>query len=390
MTDTMMDAFSYTPPTPSFPTSSSYIPRTPGQRTYAIGDVHGDLTKLVMALVKAGLVEQKVREGEDKENATLSDFVWSGGDSILVQVGDILDRGSYECACIHLLSALSHQASKSGGGIVLCLGNHEVLNALGLFNYAESEGNEEFERIFGGYFDHVDEGGEWRLKYAGNQATRWRCWEPGGALTTFNLLNNFVLSTQVGRSVFVHGGLTKEHLTKYGGIQGMNDKARSWFEDCKPTEEVVLTADTPPEDIINAARGRAKDISSSMPSFLGGGPTERASPVWMRDYSKPNDVTPSNSSALALAEEALEEIGREARRFVVGHTPQTRINSALDGKVWRIDVGMSKGVMNNMPEVIEITHGAEEDIIKIVRPGNEEKINGEDRSCKKGGTPVMI
>ena len=68
MTDTMMDAFSYTPPTPSFPTSSSYIPRTPGQRTYAIGDVHGDLTKLVMALVKAGLVEQKVREGEDKEN----------------------------------------------------------------------------------------------------------------------------------------------------------------------------------------------------------------------------------------------------------------------------------------------------------------------------------
>merc|ERR1711871_1156034 len=81
MTDTMMDAFSYTPPTPSFPTSSSYIPRTPGQRTYAIGDVHGDLTKLVMALVKAGLVEQKVREGEDKENATLSDFVWSGGDS---------------------------------------------------------------------------------------------------------------------------------------------------------------------------------------------------------------------------------------------------------------------------------------------------------------------
>lgn len=40
-----------------------------------------------------------------------------------------------------------------------------------------------------------------------------------------------MLATQIGRSVFVHGGLTKEHLEEYGGIEGMNEKARRWFEE---------------------------------------------------------------------------------------------------------------------------------------------------------------
>lgn len=235
---------------------------------------------------------------------------------------------------------------------------------------------------------------QWRLNYAGNQPTRWRCWEPGGALANFNLLNNFVLGTQVGRSVFVHGGITKEHLEKYGGLQGMNDMARDWFENAShEAPEPPLTPDTPPEEIIASAKKRAKSISSSMPPFLGGGPSERASPVWMRDYSKPNDVTPSNSSAPVLAQEALDyigsEAGEEARRFVVGHTPQTRINSACEGMVWRVDVGMSAGVMNNVPEILEITTGDVSDEINIIRPGKEDKVKGEDRECRAGGSTLV-
>jgi hypothetical protein len=156
----MKEAFSYTPPTPSFAKSSNaYLPRKAGQKTFAIGDIHGDLPKLLMALMSAKLITQTPSSTSD-EDVTLSDFKWSGGDSVLVQVGDILDRGSFECACLHLLATLSHQAAEEGGGVVFCLGNHEVLNALGLFNYADKEGNTEFESIFGGYFDHVEEGGE--------------------------------------------------------------------------------------------------------------------------------------------------------------------------------------------------------------------------------------
>jgi len=86
----MSSSFQYTPPTPTFGRSNnSYIPRSPGQRTYAIGDVHGDLPKLLLALITANLVTQV----EATDDPTLADFRWSGGDSVLVQVGDILDRG---------------------------------------------------------------------------------------------------------------------------------------------------------------------------------------------------------------------------------------------------------------------------------------------------------
>ncbi len=68
--------------------------------------------------------------------------------------------------------------------------------------------------------------------------------------------------------------------------------------------------------------------------------------------------------------------------MVMGHTPQNKINSALDGKAWRIDVGASKGVMGGTPEVLEIIHeGGEndEDIVNILTE-NGERISGKDRS----------
>ena len=41
-----------------------------------------------------------------------------------------------------------------------------------------------------------------------------------------------------------------------------------------------------------------------------------------------------------------------------------RINAACGDRVWRVDVGMSAGVMNNIPEVLEIVHGEEEDEVR--------------------------
>ena len=44
-----------------------------------------------------------------------------------------------------------------------------------------------------------------------------------------------------------------------------------------------------------------------------------------------------------------------ATRLVVGHTPQLGgCNGECDGRIWRIDVGMSFGVVGADPEVIEI------------------------------------
>lgn len=61
-------------------------------RIVAIGDLHGDLNKTVSALKLAGVL-------------TIDDVgspIWCGGDSIVVQLGDILDRGDSEIQILHL------------------------------------------------------------------------------------------------------------------------------------------------------------------------------------------------------------------------------------------------------------------------------------------------
>ncbi len=68
--------------------------------------------------------------------------------------------------------------------------------------------------------------------------------------------------------------------------------------------------------------------------------------------------------------------------MVMGHTPQSKINSALDGKAWRIDVGASKGVMGGTPEVLEIIHRGgdnDEDIVNILTADGMQ-ISGRERS----------
>ena len=50
------------------------------------------------------------------------------------------------------------------------------------------------------------------------------------------------------------------------------------------------------EEVIAAAQNRAKVASKTMPDCLGGG-IGASSPVWMRDYSSPNDREPKNRKA---------------------------------------------------------------------------------------------
>jgi hypothetical protein len=94
---------------------------------------------------------------------------------------------------------------------------------------------------------------------------------------------------------------------------------------------------------------RAQLGADRMPAALGGAD----SPVWMRDYSSPNDAEPKNAAkAQQMIDGALFYL--QADRMVMGHTVQRKINAALQGKAWRVDVGASRGVMNGTPEVLEV------------------------------------
>ncbi len=90
-------------------------------RVIAIGDVHGDYESFAAALRSAGLID--------------TDGNWAGGNTHLVQTGDIVDRGPDSRAVMDLLIKLQKQAAAAGGAVHCLLGNHEAMNVYGDLRY---------------------------------------------------------------------------------------------------------------------------------------------------------------------------------------------------------------------------------------------------------------
>ncbi|QHN84286.1 Calcineurin-like metallo-phosphoesterase superfamily protein [Arachis hypogaea] len=70
-----------------------------------VGDLHGDLKQARYALQMAGVLSSN---GQD---------LWTGGETVLIQVGDILDRDEEEIAILSLLRSLDKQAKAKGGAV---------------------------------------------------------------------------------------------------------------------------------------------------------------------------------------------------------------------------------------------------------------------------------
>lgn len=330
-----------------------------GQRLICIGDVHGDLEALQECLHMAGLID---KESTMNNSGTP---LWTGGNTILVQTGDILDRGFSELDCFSLLAKLSQQSQAEGGHVILLYGNHESLNAMGLFQYATDD--VEYEKHMASVIDDQLNTRRWRVQYVKNQPARWATYEPGGLLSR-SLLANMKVAVQVGKTVCVHAGLKKQHLDDYGGIASMNRQAHQWITTRFDNITYNNVADYEcAADLWKAAEARQLTYFNTVPPFLGGG-IGSSTPVWMRDYSRPHDAPPKDPNAQAKLEETLKAL--DCDRMVMGHTPQFGINSVLCGKAWRIDVGMSQGVMAGKPEVLEVrlVNGAEE-VTVLTRDG---------------------
>ncbi len=100
----------------------SAAPQTPasqqpaGSRIVAIGDVHGAFDQFVEILQAAGVIDAKRQ--------------WSGGTTVLVQTGDVFDRGPKVRDALDLLMRLEEEAKRAGGRVESLLGNHEAMNLL--------------------------------------------------------------------------------------------------------------------------------------------------------------------------------------------------------------------------------------------------------------------
>jgi hypothetical protein len=104
--------------------------RTP-ERVVAIGDVHGAYPQFVAILRAAGLVDNRER--------------WIGGRALLIQTGDVLDRGPESRKALDLLRRLERDAASAGGRVHALLGNHEFMRLVGDWRYVSAGELKAFE-----------------------------------------------------------------------------------------------------------------------------------------------------------------------------------------------------------------------------------------------------
>jgi hypothetical protein len=90
-------------------------------RVVVFGDLHGDYVKFHDMLTEAGLIDAA-------DN-------WKGGQTHLVQVGDVPDRAPDTRRILDLLIKLEPQARRGGGYVHVLIGNHEAMNMEGDLRY---------------------------------------------------------------------------------------------------------------------------------------------------------------------------------------------------------------------------------------------------------------
>ena len=90
-------------------------------RVVAFGAGHGAFDDWTQMLQDVGVVDAKLN--------------WAGGNTHLVSLGDLIDRGPGSRKVVELLMKLDAQAEQAGGAVHLVLGNHEVMVMTGDLRY---------------------------------------------------------------------------------------------------------------------------------------------------------------------------------------------------------------------------------------------------------------
>lgn len=251
------------------------------ERLVAIGDLHGDLDASRQVLRLAGAIDA----GDE----------WVGGNLVIVQTGDQIDRGDEDREVLDLLVRVKAAAQKHGGAVHVLNGNHETMNVAGDFRYVTKPSF----RSFAGADARKLPDAVARLLPTEAQP-RAAAFLPGGSYAEILAPQPVILI--VGDSVFAHGGVLPEHVAY--GIDRINSEVGAWI----------------------AGKGE-------LPALM----QRDDAPVWTRLYSEPQP------SAVACATLGKVLSSLLVRRMVVGHTVQERgITSACDDQVYRIDVGLSR------------------------------------------------
>ena len=156
--------------------------------------IHGDLQN-----TKALLYSLNVIDKYDN---------WNAKQSILVQTGDILNRGPSSKGMIEFFRKLQSDAIAYGGKVILILGNHEIINLR----------DPKDEKLLKRYVNNED------LKDYRSWNDRNLSFSSEGSNGKF--LRKLPLAIRVDNTLFIHGGLSLSDVGKVIaqlGLDGIND-----------------------------------------------------------------------------------------------------------------------------------------------------------------------
>ena len=287
------------------------------RRIVAIGDLHGDHDAFRAIVEAAGLVD--------------GNGAWIGGYSILVQTGDVPDRGPDTLLILRDLMRLQGEAALAGGAVIPLIGNHEAMNVVGDLRYLHegeyaafrTENSERARRQF--YRDNQDliERAYRRMQADLSEDQIRRLWLRNTPLGGAELMDAFGPEGEIGQwlarnravalidgTLFAHGGVSE--LYARIPIAEINSRVAT----------AIVRRDNGPDSILFDPMG----------------------PLWYRGYFLRG---PEDDLSLLPPEEAAREVdivlaAYGADRMVVGHTPSLGgIRILLDGRLIGIDTGIS-------------------------------------------------
>ena len=303
---------------------------TTSERIVAVGDVHGAYDQFVSILRTAGVINTRDR--------------WSGGRTVLVQTGDIVDRGKDSRKVIELLRRLERDARGAGGQVIALTGNHEFMRLAGDWRYV-SQG--EYDAFRDGNSNELREAIRERATAAAEERARTEKTEFNAAaykeqflkevpLGLIEMRQGFAAGTPYGDwlrarpavamvngIVFLHGGISDEVASM--GCQAINDT------------------------VAKEMQGLPGDPAQVASLFA----SRETGPLWYRGLAQ----EPEAAFAPTL-ETILKRMG--ARAIVVGHTPSIgKITLRFGGRVVQIDSGMLNGTFfpGGVPSALVIEGG---------------------------------
>jgi calcineurin-like phosphoesterase family protein len=342
----------------------------PTPRIVAVGDVHGAGDAFVSILQKAGVIDAQKR--------------WIGGTTILVQTGDLLDRGQDVRQILDLMMALETQANAAGGRVQALMGNHEVMNLIGetrdvapeLYQqFADAKSEQKREDAF-----------QAASKLKGGSSidkAEWMTAHPLGYIEYREALaanapygkwlRSKPIAAEIGGTIFMHGGINLEFTTD--SVDNLNKRVRrelTEFEDgfrwlqqhdlaapfstlseigkAAQNEWVKIDAkrkrDSLTDEDINEAKLLVPILKIDSSALLNAN-----GPLWFRGYSTWTDEEGSQLMPALLKK-------YKVIRFVTGHTPQPsgHITTRFGNTLYLIDTGMLDGKFypGGRPSALEI------------------------------------